>query len=268
LHHAQKMEAVGLLTAGMAHDFNNLLTIVAGNISMLDAECEAIEPRHRRFIEVAISSCEKAGSLTRRLLNFASRKPVDPRPVDVNEVVARMADLPWRSPGERVAAEFRLEGALWPVLVDPNQLEDALLNLVLNAQDAMAGRGTLTIETINLKIEGDHMPAHPGVAAGDYVAVHVGDTGPGMPEEVRAKAFDPFFTTKEAGKGTGLGLAQVYGFAARSGGHCAIDSELGRGTTVRLYLPRYRGPINIVQPDVADKGDSYVSPKAGANAFG
>jgi signal transduction histidine kinase len=262
LHHAQKMEAVGLLTAGMAHDFNNLLTIVAGNISMLDSECEAIDPGQRKYIDVALSSCDKAGALTTRLLNFASRKPVDPRPVDINEVVGRMSDLPWRSPSNRIAAEFRLDGALWTAFVDPNQLEDALLNLALNAQDAMAGRGTLTIETTNLEIE-DRPSAHPGLVSGEYVAIYVTDTGPGMPEEVRAKAFDPFFTTKEAGKGTGLGLAQVYGFAARSGGHCAIDSELGQGTTVRLYLPRYRGPRGKTGNGKAEAN----MPKTGASAF-
>lgn len=240
LHHAQKMEAVGLLTAGMAHDFNNVLTVVWGNISLLEAECDSFEPNHRSFIEAAVNGCERAAGLTKRLLNYANRKPVDPRPVEVNEVVKQMSDLPWRSPGADIAVEFRLDHGLWPVLVDPHQLEDALLNLAINARDAMAGRGTLTITTTNLRIDAARAAAHPDVALGEYAAIYVTDTGSGMPEEVLAKAFDPFFTTKGAESGTGLGLAQVYGFAARSGGYCTIESELGRGTTVKLYLPRHK----------------------------
>jgi signal transduction histidine kinase len=256
LHHAHKMEAVGLLTAGIAHDFNNLLTIVSGNIALLEADREAIDPKHRRFISAAMSGCEKASALTKRLLSFAGREPVDPRPVDVTEVVTRMSDLPWRSLGDRVATELRQRDDLWPVFVDPGQLENALLNLALNARDAMAGRGRLTIETANLRLDEPHAAGHPGVGEGEYVTVFVSDTGCGMPREVLAKAFDPFFTTKGAGKGTGLGLSQVYGFVTRSGGHCAIDSEPGRGTTVKLYLPRYRGaPARASAADEARSAD-------------
>jgi len=257
LHQAQKLEAVGLLTAGIAHDFNNLLTIVSGNIALVEASRESVNPRHQRFIAAALGACERASGLTARLLSFAGREPVDPRPVDVNEVITRMTDLPWRTLGDRIATQFRPQRDLWPVFVDPTQLENALLNLALNARDAMAGVGTLTIETANLRIDEAGSPEHPGVAVGNYVAISVGDTGRGMSPEVREKAFDPFFTTKEAGKGTGLGLSQVSGFVTRSGGHCAIDSEPGRGATVKLYLPRYlgatrRGDIGTERPATED----------------
>ncbi len=241
LHQAQKMEAVGLLTAGIAHDFNNLLTIVSGNITLLEGALDPTDARPHRFIASAMSGCERASDLTRRLLSFARREPVDPQPVDINEVITRMSNLAWHSLGDQIVTAFRLSDDLWPVFVDPNQLETALLNLALNARDAMAGQGSLTIETANCRVEEAHAETHPGVSAGEYVTISIGDTGCGMPQEVRDKAFDPFFTTKEAGKGTGLGLSQVNGFVTRSGGRCTISSEPGRGTTVKLYLPRYLG---------------------------
>jgi signal transduction histidine kinase len=237
------MEAVGLLTAGIAHDFNNLLTVVSGNIALLKSDTEEPDPRRRKFIASAISACERAAALTKRLLGFARREPIDPRPVDVNGVIASISDLPWRSLGDKIVAEFRLADGLWPVFVDPNQLENALLNLALNARDAMGGRGTLTIETANTRLDAAAAANLPGTVAGDYVMVCVGDTGCGMTPDVREKAFDPFFTTKEAGKGTGLGLSQVYGFVTRFGGGCAIDSDPGHGATVKLYLPRYLGVL-------------------------
>jgi signal transduction histidine kinase len=239
LHQAQKMEAVGLLTAGIAHDFNNVLTIVAGNIALLEGGLDTIPPRRQKLIAAARSGCERASALTRRLLSFARREPADPRPVDINDAITRMSDLAWRSLGDHIASDFRLFGDLWPVFVDPDQLENALLNLALNARDAMAGRGTLTIETANVRGDDADVSMHPGVGAGDWVAILVSDNGCGMPPEVRERAFDPFFTTKEAGKGTGLGLSQVNGFVTRSGGHCSIRTEPGHGTTVELYLPRY-----------------------------
>jgi signal transduction histidine kinase len=254
LHQAQKIEAVGLLTAGIAHDFNNLLTIVSGNIALLEADLDTTEPRRQKLIAAAINGCERASALTRRLLGFVRREPVDPRPVDIDEVIRRMSDLARHSLGEHVAAEFRLSGGRWPVFVDPGQLENALLNLALNARDAMAGRGKLTIETANIHVEDADASTHPGVAPGDYVAILVSDTGIGMAQEVRDKAFDPFFTTKEAGKGTGLGLSQVNGFVTRSGGHCTIRSEPGRGTTIKLYLPRYIADAGAPEERVADAG--------------
>ena len=261
LHQAQKMEAVGLLTAGIAHDFNNVLTIVAGNIALLEGGRDPLDPARRKFVAAARSGCERASALTRRLLSFARREPADPRVVDVNDVITGMSDLAWRSLGDHIAADFRLFGDLWPVFVDPDQLENALLNLALNARDAMAGRGTLAIATANVRGEDLEPSTHPGTAGtGEWVAIFVTDNGCGMPQEVREKAFDPFFTTKEAGKGTGLGLSQVNGFVTRSGGHCTIRSEPGQGTTIELYLPRY---VNAAEGGAAERGDAATPIGAG-----
>jgi two-component system, NtrC family, sensor kinase len=264
LHQAQKMEAVGLLTAGIAHDFNNLLTIVAGNIALLEAQSDVADAKRQRLFAAATSGCERASALTKRLLGFARREPVDPRRVDINEVISGMSDLPWRSLGDRITVEFRLAKDLWPVFVDPSQLENALLNLALNARDAMAGAGRLTIETGNLQLDAADTAGHPAFAAGEHVAIFVGDTGCGMPPEVRDKAFDPFFTTKEAGKGSGLGLAQVNGFVTRFGGYCMIDSKPGRGTTVRLYLPRHVDAED--RADIDETNDVAGQPPARAAA--
>ncbi|HEV8679444.1 MAG TPA: ATP-binding protein [Stellaceae bacterium] len=260
LHQSQKMEAVGLLTAGIAHDFNNLLTIVVGNVALLEAGLDPHDQKRHKFIAAAISGCERASALTERLLGFARREPVDPRPVDIDELITQMPDLAWHSLGDRIAVDFRLAGDLWPVFVDPEQLENALLNLALNARDAMGGRGRLTVETANVHVNEADPAAPPSLGAGDYVAISIGDTGCGMPQEVQDKAFDPFFTTKEAGKGTGLGLSQVNGFVTRSGGRCTISSEPGRGTTVKLFLPRYLGAV--------EGGDAPVGNGAGEDAPG
>jgi two-component system NtrC family sensor kinase len=274
LHQAQKMEVVGLITAGIAHDFNNLLTIMSGNIALLEADLDALNPKRQKFIASALGGCERASTLTKRLLNFARREPVDPRRVDINEVISSMADLPWRSLGDRIAAEFRLSDDLWPVFVDPTQLENALLNLALNARDAMAGTGSLTVETVNLHLDEADAASHPAFAAGEYVAIFVSDTGCGMPPGVREKAFDPFFTTKGTGKGSGLGLSQVNGFVTRFGGHCIIDSKPGRGTTIKLYLPRYvragvgggARPGNGASDDEHGKTQLLVAGDAGGRA--
>jgi two-component system NtrC family sensor kinase len=241
LHQAQRMEAVGLLTAGIAHDFNNLMTIVAGNIALLEMQVDEEDAKRQRFITAARAGCERATALTKRLLGYARREPGDPRRVEINQVITGMSDLPWRSLGDNIAVEFRLSRELWPVFVDPAQLEDALLNLALNARDAMGNEGRLTIETLNRRHDEAAAANHPAASVGDYVAIDVSDTGCGMLPEVRDRAFDPFFTTKEGSKGSGLGLSQVNGFVTRFGGYCVIDSAPGRGTTIRLYLPRYRG---------------------------
>lgn len=232
---AQRLEAVGLLTAGIAHDFNNLLTVVSGNVERLEASLDEGDPRWQKLIVAAKEACARAGSLSKRLLGLSRSEPGTPRATNINEVVTTTLDLPWKS-GERIVREFRLHDALWPASVAPDQLATALLNLAFNARDAMPGGGRLTIETVNLSF--DEATAEPIPGPGDYVGIFVGDTGHGMPEEVRLKAFDPFFTTKEPGKGTGLGLALVNAFVTRCGGACAIDSELGHGTTIRIYLPR------------------------------
>jgi signal transduction histidine kinase len=243
LHQAQKMEAVGQLTAGIAHDFNNLLTVIAGNMTMAEQVMNSDKERLQRYIEQAMKGCERAAALTHRLLTFSRRKPLDLQPVDVNAVISGMSDLLWRSLGDGISRDVRLADNVWPVLVDPNQLENSLLNLALNARDAMSERGRLTVETANCSLQESDIDGQLGMTTGDHVVISVGDTGRGMPAEVRERVFEPFFTTKTNGKGTGLGLPQIYGFVQRSGGSCTIDSEPGRGTTIKLYLPRYTGAM-------------------------
>jgi two-component system, NtrC family, sensor kinase len=238
LSRAQRLEAVGLLTAGIAHDFNNLLTVVSGNVERLETTLDETDTRRQKMITATKEACARAGSISKRLLGLSRQEPVTPRPTDINEVIINTLELPWRS-GARIAREFRLHEALWPASVDPDQLATALLNLAFNARDAMPGGGRVTIETANVTLDHEAAAARADLAPGDYVGIFVADTGHGMPEEVRQKALDPFFTTKEPGKGTGLGLALVNAFVTRSGGACAIDSEPGRGTTVKIYLPRH-----------------------------
>jgi signal transduction histidine kinase len=215
-----------------------LLLVVWGNVERLEISPDADDAQRQQMINAAKDACARADSLSKRLLGLSRHEPVTPRPTDINAVVVNTLELPWKS-GERITRNFRLDDALWPASVDPGQLATALLNLAFNARDAMSGGGTLTIETVNLALNDNEAADAAGLAPGDYVGIFVGDTGHGMPEDVRQKAFDPFFTTKEPGKGTGLGLALVGAFATRSGGACAIDSEPGRGTTVKIYLPRH-----------------------------
>jgi len=239
LHRAQRLEAVGLLTAGIAHDFNNLMTVVFGNIERLEDTIDESDSRRQKFLLAVKDGCARASALTMRLLGFARREPSNPRPIDINKVIVDTLELAWQS-GDRVAIEFRLGKQLWPVSVDPNELATALLNLAFNARDAMPEGGKLTVETNNSALDEPGAAEAASMPAGDYVGIFVEDTGRGMPHEVREKAFDPFFTTKEPGKGTGLGLSLVNAFVTRSGGHCRIDSTPGRGTTIRIYLPRHR----------------------------
>jgi signal transduction histidine kinase/CheY-like chemotaxis protein len=241
LRQAQKMEAVGRLTGGVAHDFNNLLTVVIGNLTLAVRRLgEGTDIRVRRGIDGAMEGAHRAAALTARLLAFSRQQPLAPESVDVNRLVAGMSDLLRRTLGEDVAVETVLAGGLWRAHADPNQLESSLLNLAVNARDAMPGGGKLTIETANAHLDDSYAATREEVRPGQYVAICVSDTGGGMSAEVIARAFEPFFTTKPVGKGTGLGLSQVYGFAKQSGGHAAIYSEAGQGTTVKLYLPRLR----------------------------
>jgi len=241
LRQSQKMEAVGQLTGGVAHDFNNLLTIILGNLEVarrLTAE-ENVELRsHLTSIERA---GQRAATLTHRLLAFSRRQPLAPRTLDLNRVVSGMSEMLNRTLGEAVVIETVLAARLWLSRVDPNEMENALLNLVINARDAMERGGKLTIETANLYLDENYTATDPEVPAGQYVMLAVTDTGTGMSAEVLAKAFDPFFTTKPIGRGSGLGLSMVYGFARQSGGHVRIYSEVGRGSTVKIYLPRWQG---------------------------
>ena len=250
LRQAQKMEAVGQLTGGIAHDFNNLLQGIIGSLDLLQRRLS--QGRYTevdRFITGALTSANRASALTHRLLAFSRRQPLDPRPVRVNPLVASTEDLLRRTLGERVDLELVLAGGLWLTKCDPNQLESALLNLAINARDAMPDGGKLTIETCNTHLDAAYVLQHRQVTAGQYVCVAVTDTGVGMDAGTMAKAFEPFFTTKPIGQGTGLGLSMIYGFARQSEGHAAIYSEVGTGTTFKLYLPRHRGDGDIVEAE-------------------
>jgi signal transduction histidine kinase len=243
LRQIQKMEAVGQLTGGIAHDFNNMLGVVIGNLDLAKRRLDRGDSKIDKFIQHALEAGQRAASLTQRLLAFARQQPLSPEAIDANRLVADMSELLRRSLGEMVQLETVLAGGLWHVNADTNALENALLNLAVNARDAMPQGGKLTIETANASLDDSYKAAHPDVSVGQYVQIAVTDTGTGMAPEVIAKAFDPFFTTKQTAGGTGLGLSQVYGFAKQSGGHIMIYSEMGRGTTVKLYLPRFLGEL-------------------------
>ncbi|WP_434384587.1 response regulator [Melittangium boletus] len=244
LRQAQKMEAVGQLTGGIAHDFNNMLTGVLGPLELLQHHlAQGRMDRVPRYIEAARTSAQRAAGLTQRLLAFSRRQSLDVRPVDVNALVAGMEDMLRRTLGESIGLEVVRHADAWPAMTDHNQLESALLNLAINARDAMPGGGRLTIETTNTRLDEAYVQHVDGLQAGDFVVISVSDTGTGMSEDVIAKAFEPFFTTKPIGAGTGLGLSMIYGFARQSGGHVRIYSELGRGTSIKLYLPRHRGQV-------------------------
>jgi two-component system NtrC family sensor kinase len=236
LRQSQKMESVGQLTGGVAHDFNNLLTIILGNLQM--ALRQVPEGKARTLLTNAQQGAERGAELTKRLLAFSRSQPLDPRPIDANRLVAGMSDLVDRTLGETISVETVGSGGLWQTEVDSAELESAILNLAINARDAMPAGGKLTIETGNAFLDEHYCETAEGVKPGQYVMISVTDTGSGMSKEVIDKAFDPFFTTKPAGSGTGLGLSQVYGFVKQSGGHVRIYSEVGEGTTVKIYLPR------------------------------
>ena len=244
---AQKMEAVGQLTGGVAHDFNNLLQIVSANLDLAIADARG-NPKTAERLQNAISAVERGSRLTAQLLAFARRQALDPRSTNLGRLINDMTDLLRRTLGERVEIESVVSGGLWNTLVDPSQVENAILNLAINARDAMPEGGKLTIEVANAYLDDTYATQHAEVVPGQYVMLGVSDTGTGMPPEVVARVFDPFFTTKPEGKGTGLGLSQVYGFVKQSGGHVKIYSEPGQGTTVKIYLPRTRNPQEGVDP--------------------
>jgi signal transduction histidine kinase/CheY-like chemotaxis protein len=239
LRQAQKMDAVGQLTGGVAHDFNNILTVIGGSLDLLQRRIAALgDAGMTRHIEAARRGVDRAASLTQRLLAFARRQPLDPRPLNLNRLITGMSDLLRRTLSETVVIETVLTPGLWTVLADANQLENAVLNLAVNARDAMPHGGKLTIETANVTFDAAYAAANPDASPGQHVMIAVTDTGSGMPPDVAARAFEPFFTTKDVGQGTGLGLSQVYGFIKQSGGHVKIYSEPGLGTAVKIYLPR------------------------------
>ena len=241
LMQSQKMEAIGQLTGGLAHDFNNLLTGITGSLELLRTRlAQGRIGDLDRYISTAQSAASRAAALTHRLLAFARRQTLDPRPTNANKLVADMEELVQRTVGPEIKLETVRGIGLWPILCDPNQLENAILNLCLNGRDAMPAGGRLTIETANSWVD-DRGARARDMVPGQYVAISVSDTGTGMPPDVVSRAFDPFFTTKPTGKGTGLGLSMVYGFARQSGGQVRIYSELGAGTTVCIYVPRHTG---------------------------
>ncbi|MCI0998138.1 response regulator, partial [Pseudomonas corrugata] len=241
LRHAQKMEAVGQLTGGIAHDFNNMLTGILGSLDLMQRYiANGRVDEIGRFTEAAVSSANRAAALTHRLLAFSRRQSLDRKPLDANSLVLSLEDLLSRTTGDHIALRLQLADELWPVSTDASQLENALLNLVINARDAMPDGGELTVETANIYLDGSDISTLEPVKAGDYVMIAVSDNGSGMTPSVLAKAFDPFFTTKPIGQGTGLGLSMIYGFAQQSGGLLHLDSVPGQGTRVQLYLPRLR----------------------------
>ncbi len=241
---SQRMEAVGQLSGGIAHDFNNLLMIVLGNLESLQRYAKTLPGHHpnlQRWVTNALRGAHRASALTSRLLAFSRRQALSPRAIDVNKFIIGAADFMQRSLGE--AVEIQAVGApgLWLIEVDPNYLESALLNLAINSRDAMPNGGKITIEAENVFADEEYCRKNPEVVPGPYVLICVSDTGCGMAPDVVGRAFEPFFTTKEPGQGTGLGLSQVYGFVKQSGGHIKIYSEVGQGTTVRIYFPRFLG---------------------------
>ena len=244
LAQSQKMESLGQLTGGMAHDFNNALAIIISALQLADRAIDRGEvDRVHQLIADALQSAQQAGELIRRLLAFSRQQPLSPKPLDVNGLVGNMSEILRRTLGEQVQVETVLAGGLWNIKADQNQLENALINLATNARDALPNGGRLTIETSNAHLDDHYAAEHMNVPLGQYVLLAVSDTGVGMTSEQIGKAFEPFFTTKGVGRGTGLGLAQVYGFLKQSGGHARIYSEVGHGTTVKLYFPRYVGAL-------------------------
>ncbi|MEJ7934375.1 CHASE3 domain-containing protein [Sphingobium sp. AN558] len=251
----QKMESIGQLTGGIAHDFNNMLAIVIGSLDMARRRLTpGGDPRIVTGIDNAAEGAQRAAQLTARLLAFSRQQPLDPQPTDVNKLVGGMSELLRRTIGEGVRVETVLAGGLWRASIDAGQLESAIINLCVNARDAMPGGGRLTIETANAHLDDAYAATHNEVSAGQYVVVSVSDSGTGMPPDVVDRAFDPFFTTKGVGKGTGLGLSQVFGFVKQSNGHVKIYSEPGQGTIIKVYLPRHYGEeagIGYSTPTVA-----------------
>ena len=250
----QKMQAIGQLTGGIAHDFNNMLAVVMSGIELAQRRLNAKPDEAVTFLEASHEAAVRAASLTARLLAFSRNQPLAPRPVDMNALIAGMSDMITRTLTEAISVETIRAAGLWRCYADAGEIENAIINLAVNARDAMPDGGKLTIETANAHVDERYAALHGDLKHGQYILVCVTDTGSGMTPDIIEKAFDPFFTTKEVGKGTGLGLSQVFGFAKQSGGHVSIYSEPDHGTTVKLYLPRYEGSSEPTQvtPDMAE----------------
>ncbi len=258
LRQSQKMEAVGQLTGGIAHDFNNMLTGIIGSLELLRRRlARGRTDDLDSLIDLGVTSANRAAGLTHRLLAFSRRQSLDSKAVQMNTLVLSMGELLQRSLNESIQLDMRLNDKLWVAEADPNQLESALLNLVINARDAMPDGGKLVVETSNQVLKREFTEAYSNLEPGDYVMLSVTDNGSGMPQSVINRAFDPFFTTKPIGQGTGLGLSMIYGFSKQSRGHVSIDSEIDEGTTVRLYLPRFRGEeLESPDPDIQQAPDA------------
>ena len=254
LRQSDKLLAVGQLTGGIAHDFNNLLAIILGNLELLNEDLGS-DSTHERHIQTALTAAHRGAALTQRLLAFARKQPLQPRLTMVNQLVGEMSDLLQRSLDPSISLEMVLADDLWPTTIDPSGLENALLNLALNARDAMPKGGKLVIETANVRLDPDYVAPHRDVLPGDYVMLSVSDTGQGMAPEVRDRAFEPFFTTKEVGRGSGLGLPMVYGFVKQSHGHVQIYSEVGYGTSVKVYLPRDESESPTVTEEISSAAE-------------
>nr|WP_251009939.1 response regulator [Pseudomonas fluorescens] len=258
LRQSQKMEAVGQLTGGIAHDFNNMLTGIIGSLELLRRRLARGRTEDLdSLIDLGVTSANRAAGLTHRLLAFSRRQSLDSKAVQMNTLVLSMGELLQRSLNESVRLDMQLDDQLWIAEADPNQLESALLNLVLNARDAMPDGGQLVVKTFNQQLDADFTEAYINLEPGDYVVLSVQDSGCGMPEAVINRAFDPFFTTKPIGQGTGLGLSMIYGFSKQSRGHVTIDSDVGKGTTVNLYLPRFVGE-EVNEPQVDTQHAPYA----------
>ena len=255
LRQSHKMEAVGQLTGGIAHDFNNMLQAIGGSLELMIRRVEQGRPADAaRLVSNAQTTVERAAALTHRLLAFARRQTLEPRPVEPDNLIRGLFELVQRTVGPGMAVEMRPRDGIWTVLCDPNQLENVLLNLAINARDAMPDGGTLSIGTRDVRLSADDMVGQDWMWPGDYVEIAVADTGTGMDEATRTRAFEPFFTTKPIGQGTGLGLSQLYGFAKQSGGAVRLNSAPGRGTTVQLYLPRH-APVQVDETPPASEAE-------------
>ncbi|MBV7554048.1 response regulator [Pseudomonas sp. PDM28] len=265
LRQSQKMEAVGQLTGGIAHDFNNMLTGIIGSLELLRRRLARGRTEDLdSLIDLGVTSANRAAALTHRLLAFSRRQSLDSKPVEMNALVISMDELLQRSINESIRLDMQLDERLWVAEADPNQLESALLNLVINARDAMPDGGRLVVSTSNRHLDEDFAQSQSNLDAGDYVVLSVTDTGCGMAQSIVNRAFDPFFTTKPIGQGTGLGLSMIYGFSKQSGGHVVIHSVVGEGTTVSLFLPRFRGdlpqehPVNIGHSPFVNNGETVL----------
>jgi PAS domain S-box-containing protein len=256
LAHSQKMEAVGQLTGGIAHDFNNLLLVITGNLELLEPHQTGEAPKI--LLKEAQEATALGSKLTDQLLTFARRRHMDAHIIQLNELVVSITDMLRRTLGEHIALSTSLARDVWLTRADPSQFQSAIVNMAVNARDAMPEGGRLVVETRNIQLDADHVDIHSELKPGHYVQLSISDTGTGMPPEVRDRVFEPFFTTKEKGRGTGLGLAMVYGFVKQSGGHLTLYSEVGQGTTINLYFPRSNGAPSV--PAAERKG--HVDPQA------